>query len=186
MRRAKVLYTREEMYELNVKKLESRGVSIDDIAEIAYRQQSRFTPDVSMREIVESVQKILSYRDIFHMVQLGCEIDRLVEEKAFQGPIQDIILEDLGLFGVDELFGLEIAGIFGTVGKTNYGEIDVNRPLKIRELNEMRNIKRGTCHTFLDDIVGAIAAGASTRVSQMTNENRANKDPNVEEITLDI
>ena len=54
MRRAKVLYTREEMYELNVKKLESRGVSIDDIAEIAYRQQSRFTPDVSMREIVES------------------------------------------------------------------------------------------------------------------------------------
>ncbi len=30
--------------------------------------------------------------------------------------------------------------------------------------------KTGVCHTFLDDIVGAIAAAASTRVAQVLNE----------------
>jgi len=42
------------------------------------------------------------------------------------------------------------------------------------------------CHTFMDDIVGAIAAAASTRVAQMSNEDLAKRDPGVEVFELDL
>ena len=76
---------------------------------------------------MESVEKILSLRDVFHILQLGGEIDRLTEDKAFKGPIQAILETDLGMFGIDELFGLELSGMYGTIGKTNFGDIDVKR-----------------------------------------------------------
>jgi phosphatidylglycerophosphatase A len=90
-----------------------------------------------------------------------------------------------GMFGIDELFGLELAGLYGTIGKTNFGDIDVNKPLVVDRLNEAGK-DGGMCHTFMDDIVGAIAAAASTRVAQVSNEEEAKKDPTVKEIKLDL
>jgi phosphatidylglycerophosphatase A len=179
MNRQKNLFSREEMFLLNVQKLEERGVKVSDIAVIAFRQQSKWKPDISLQECTDSVNKILSLRDVFHILQLGAEIDRLTEEKAFRGPIQAILATDLGMFGIDELFGLEIGGLYGTIGKTNFGDIDVNKPGIIAVLNDMGKHDGKTCHTFMDDIVGAIAAAASTRVAQVENELEARKDPTV-------
>ncbi len=186
MGKTKNLFSREEMFELNVKALNKRGVTIKDIAEIAFRQQSRWKPDISMRECILSVEKILSLRDVFHIVQLGVELDVLTEQKRLSEPLQTILDSDLGMFGVDELFGLEIAGLYGTIGKTNFGEIDVNKPLIIKDLNERGKADSSECHTFLDDIVGAIAACASTRVAQVENEIDAHRDPSITELKLDI
>lgn len=172
---SKLYYSREEMQRLNTEKLQERGVSINDIAIIAYNQQYRYNKDIKMEDCVESVQKILSLRDIFHLVQLGAEIDRLVEEKAFKGPIQDIIANDLGVFGIDEIFGLDIARLYGAIGQTNFGDIDVNKPGIVAKLNEEGKAASAKCHTFLDDIVGAIAAAASTRVAQIWSEDEAAK-----------
>ena len=110
----KIVFTRKEMLSLNIDILKKRGVSVESIAEIAYHQQKRYSPDVTFELCVESVEKLLSLRDIFHHVQLAAEIDRLAEIGAFEGPIQDIIFEDLGLFGVDEVLGLDVAGTYGT------------------------------------------------------------------------
>lgn len=165
----KLIYSREEMQQINIETLKKRGVEIDAIAKIAYNQQSKYTPGIPYQVAVDSVMKILSYRDTFHCIQLGVEIDRLAEEKKFEGPIQDIIFYDLGLFGVDEVFGIELAGNFGSIGRTNFGDIDVNKPGIVYELNE-KGKTEGVCHTFLDDIVGAIAASASTRIAQVMNE----------------
>lgn len=172
----KIVYTRYEMLQLNIDILKKRGVSLESIAEISYRQQKKYSDDVTFELCMESVEKILSLRDVFHHVQLACEIDRLVEQKAFQGPIQDILYEDLGLFGIDETLGLDVAGLYGTIGQTNFGDIDVNKAGIVKVLNE-EGKKEGVCHTFLDDIVGAIAAAASTRVAQVTNEDQANQEP---------
>ena len=90
MKKPKLLYSREEMMELNIKTLNERGVNIEDIAKIAWKQQSKYTPNIPFNVALDSVMKILSYRDIFHYVQLGAEIDRLAEEHQFKGPIQDI------------------------------------------------------------------------------------------------
>lgn len=167
------------MYLMNVDKLNERGVTIDDIVEVAFRQQSKWNPNISYQECKESVDKILSLRDVFHLLQLGAEIDRLTEEKLFKGPIQSIMASDLGMFGIDELFGLELAGLYGTIGKTNFGDIDVNKPGIVSKLNENGKSDKAACHTFLDDIVGAIAAAASTRVAQIENEIEARKDPSI-------
>lgn len=182
----RTLYSREEMLELNIKTLNERTVTVEEIAEVAYRQQSKWTDDISMKVCIDSVEKILSLRDTFHLLQLGAEIDRLTDEGLIREPILSVLKQDLGMFGIDELFGLELAGLYGTIGKTNFGDIDVNKPLVVDRLNGEGKEEGGLCHTFLDDIVGAIAAAASTRVAQMTNEKEARKDPSIEEIQLDL
>ena len=173
----KVFFSRDEMFKMNVESLKNRGVQIIDIAEIAFRQQSRYNPNITMDTCTQSVEKILSLRDIFHIVQLGIEIDRLAEEGKLSSPIQDILKADLGMFGVDEILGLAIASNYGVIGQTNFGDIDVNKPGIVKTLNE-EGSKPNVCHTFLDDIVGAIAAAASTRVAQIVSENEANKQNN--------
>ena len=182
----RTLFSRDEMLEMNIQTLKERTVSVEEIAEIAFRQQKKWTDDISLKDCIDSVEKILSLRDVFHLVQLGAEIDRLTEVKAFKGPILDILEQDLGMFGIDELFGLELAGLYGTIGKTNFGDIDVNKPLAVARLNGDGAAGHEMCHTFLDDIVGALAAAASTRVAQMTNEIDAQKDPHVQSIKLNL
>ena len=169
----KLYYSRDEMKKLNIEKLQERGVDIHDIAIIAYEQESKYNKNVDFKECIDSVEKILSLRDVFHLLQLGAEIDRLAEEGKFNGPIQDIIQNDLGVFGIDEIFGLDIARLYGAIGQTNFGDIDVNKPGIVKKLNDEGKPGKPKCHTFLDDIVGAIAAAATTRVSQIVSEEAA-------------
>ncbi|MFA7076417.1 MAG: phosphatidylglycerophosphatase A [Candidatus Izemoplasmatales bacterium] len=179
MNKNRNLFSRGEMLQMNIEMLNKRGVKVSEIAEIAFRQQSKWNDKISYQECLESVEKILSLRDVFHILQLGAEIDRLTEKNAFEGPIQSILASDLGMFGIDELFGIELAGLYGTIGKTNFGDIDVNKPGIVAKLNEDGKDGKIACHTFLDDIVGAVAAAASTRVAQIENEIEARKDPSI-------
>ena len=54
--RTKLLYSREEMQKINIETLKSRGVTVEDIATIAWKQQSKYTPDIQMSVAVESVE----------------------------------------------------------------------------------------------------------------------------------
>lgn len=179
----KLVFTRDEMYEMNVDVLRERGVEVQDMVDITYAQQARYTKDIPMELCTESVKKILSYRDVFHFIQLAAEIDRLAEEKAFRSPMQEILYNDLGLFGIDETLGLDLAGMYGTIGQTNFGDIDVNKVGVIEKLDR-EGKSEGSVHTFLDDIVGAIAAAASTRVAQVLNEDIALAEQGVKKKSL--
>jgi len=179
MSKPKLLYSRQEMMDINLEILKDRGIDYRDIAKIAFDQQSKYSDEINISDCEDSVLKILSYRDVFHILLLGAEIDRMAEKGLFEGPIQDILAYDLGLFGVDEILGLAVAGLFGIVGQTNFGDIDVNKPGIVNELNEHGKGDSPKCHTMMDDIVGAIAAAASTRVAQMAMEDAANKDLSV-------
>lgn len=183
MSKKKIIFTRDEMFDFNKQILLKRGVTIEEIAAICFEQQAKYSDGVTMGLCVESVEKILTLRDIFHHVQLACEIDRLAEVGAFEGPIQDVILEDLGLFGIDETMGLDVSGLYGTIGQTNFGDIDVNKRGIVKTLNDLGK-KPKICHTFLDDIVGAIAAAASTRVAQVLNEDLAHEVEGIERFTI--
>lgn len=176
MEEKRIYFSRKEMQELNEKALKERGVEIEDIAIIAYNQQSKYNPNINMNDCIDSVRKILSLRDIFHIVQLGIEIDKLTEQGKLSSPIQDILRADLGMFGIDEIFGLSIASLYGTIGQTNFGDIDVNKPGIVKVLNDGGKANCNQCHTFLDDIVGALAAAASTRVAQMISEEEARRE----------
>ncbi len=184
MSEPKLFYNRDEMLKLNKEALLRRGgVTVEDIAKIAHGQQGKYYPDVDLNLCIESVEKILTFRDVFHHIQFAAEVDRLAEEKLFRGPIQDILYYDYGLFGLDETLGLDVARLYGAIGQTNFGDIDVNKHGIVSMLNE-EGKKEGVVHTIMDDIVGAIAAAASTRVAQVMNEDLALENPDYEKISL--
>ena len=156
------LYSEEEMRDINIQVLEERGVTVDDIAQLAYGTQSKYLDHLTIEEMRESVLEILGKRDQFHAIILTANLDVAAEQHLLSEPLNSILTKDLGLFGLDEAIALSIAGNYGTIGQTNFGFLDVSKPGKI---NILQNNKT-RCNCFLDDVVGALAALAAVRVAQ--------------------
>ncbi|MDX5475988.1 MAG: phosphatidylglycerophosphatase A [Bacillaceae bacterium] len=144
------------------KLLEERGVTLNDIADLVYYLQSKYHPALEMSECLENVDRVLSKREVQNTILTGIELDILAEQGQLQEPLSRILRDDEGLYGVDEVLALSIVNVYGSIGFTNYGYIDKKKPGILADLNDKDS---GKCHTFLDDIVGAIAAAASSRLA---------------------
>lgn len=142
--------------------LEERGVTLTDIADLVLHLQNKYIPDLTAEECLENVQAVLKKREVQNAIITGIEIDKLAEQGVLSQPLQSILMKDEGLYGIDEILGLSIVNLYGTIGFTNYGYLDKSKPGIIAQLNS----KEGkACHTFLDDIVCAIAAAAASRIA---------------------
>lgn len=142
--------------------LEERGVTLQDIADLVLHLQNQYIPDLTPEECLENVQAVLKKREVQNAILTGIEIDKLAEQGLISQPLQSILMKDEGLYGIDEIMGLSIVNLYGTIGFTNYGFLDKSKPGIIAKLNS----KDGQhCHTFLDDIVCAIAAAAASRIA---------------------
>lgn len=144
------------------KMLEFRNVTLNDIAELVFYLQAQYHDDLSMEECLHNVNRVLSKREVQHAVLTGIQLDILAEKGQLAEPLQDIIHRDEGLYGIDEVIALSIVNVYGSIGFTSYGFIDKQKPGILKRLNDHSN---GEVHTFLDDIVGAIAAAASSRLA---------------------
>ncbi|MFS0822221.1 phosphatidylglycerophosphatase A [Bacillus sp. 1P02SD] len=142
--------------------LEERGVTIQDIAELVYFLQSKYHPDLKMEDCVHNVDRVLTKREIQNAILTGIQLDKLAEKGLLEEPLLSTIKVDEGLYGVDEILAFSIVNVYGSIGFTNYGYIDKKKPGILERLNDKST---GECHTFLDDIVGAIAAAASSRLA---------------------
>lgn len=142
--------------------LKDRGVTLEDIAELVYYLQSKYHDDLSMEECRYNVDRVLTKREVQNAVLTGIQLDILAEKKQLEEPLQDTIARDESLYGIDEIIALSIVNVYGSIGFTNYGYIDKQKPGILEKLNDKST---GECHTFLDDIVGAIAAAASSRLA---------------------
>ncbi|WP_026688477.1 phosphatidylglycerophosphatase A family protein [Alteribacter aurantiacus] len=138
-----------------------RGVKIDDIADLVYFLQVKYYPDLTMDICKHNINRVLAKREVQNAILTGIQLDKLAEQGKLEEPIQGIIDRDEGLYGVDEIVALSIVNVYGSIGFTNYGYIDKEKPGILKFLNDKSN----GCHTFLDDIVGAIAAAASSRLA---------------------
>ncbi|WLR41301.1 phosphatidylglycerophosphatase A [Bacillus carboniphilus] len=147
--------------------LKKRGVEATDIAELVYYLQHKYHEELEMDECLENVERVLSKREVHNAILTGVQLDLLAEEGKLMEPLQSIIDTDEGLYGVDEILAFSIVNLYGSIGFTNYGYIDKQKPGILEKLNDKSS---GNCHTFLDDIVGAIAAVASSRLAHR-NEN---------------
>lgn len=155
----------EKQSELEVearKMLESRGVTLNDIAELVFYLQAHYHENLTMENCLHNVNRVLSKREVQHALLTGIELDILAEENKLSEPLQNIIHRDEGLYGIDEVIALSIVNVYGSIGFTSYGFIDKQKPGILKRLNDHSN---GEVHTFLDDIVGAIAAAASSRLA---------------------
>ena len=91
----------------------------------------------------------------------------MAEKKLLPEPLQTIVESDEGLFGIDEIIPLSIVNVYGTIGLTNYGYLDKEKLGVISKLDKMKN---GSVHTFLDDLVAAIAAAAASRIAHSKSD----------------
>jgi phosphatidylglycerophosphatase A len=148
--------------------LRERGVEIDDIAELVLFLQKKYHPNLDIEECRHNIERVLSKREVQNAILTGIQLDRLAEKRLLEEPLQSIIEVDEGLYGVDEILAFSIVNVYGSIGFTNYGYIDKQKPGILERLNDKSS---GKCHTFLDDIVGAIAAAASSRLAHRYDED---------------
>lgn len=142
--------------------LEERGVTIRDIADLVYFLQKDYIDKLDIELCIHSVNRVLTKREVHNAIITGIQLDKLAEEKKLDSPLQDILEEDEGLYGIDEIMALSIVNVYGSIGFTNYGYIDKVKPGILEKLNAHDGVH---VHTFLDDLVGAIAASAASRLA---------------------
>ncbi|MBO7745446.1 phosphatidylglycerophosphatase A [Paenibacillus sp. MWE-103] len=169
--------TKSETYSLNSAKiaeatkewLTKRGVTTPQIAELVLFLQKDYYPDLTQRECEQYVEAVLTKREVQNAVLTGIQLDLLAEEGKLLSPLQEMIENDEGLYGCDEVLALSIVNVYGSIGFTNFGYVDKLKPGILKKLNDKHD---AACHTFLDDIVGAIAASASSRIAHRKQAER--------------
>ncbi|PZE21467.1 phosphatidylglycerophosphatase A family protein [Paenibacillus xerothermodurans] len=144
-----------------VKVLASRGVTVEQIAEIVYKLQSPYNAQLKKEACVDSVLNVLKKREVQYTLFTGIALDELAEQKLLPQPLQQIMERDESLYGVDETLALGIVHVYGMIGLTSFGYLDKEKMGIIRELND----RRSGIHVFLDDLVAGLAAAASARIA---------------------
>lgn len=151
------------MYQKCMDLLESRGVTMQDMVDCVVFLQKEFFDNIDEAKIRTNIVSVINKREVQHAILTGVYLDIATEEDNFGGPVlNDIIKNDAGLYGIDEVLAYGICNLYGSIALTNFGYIDRVKPGIIGKLN---SINGGTCNTFIDDIVGAIAASAASKLA---------------------
>ncbi|MCI3920689.1 phosphatidylglycerophosphatase A [Paenibacillus sp. TRM 82003] len=157
----KIVHSRV-IHEAVLGKLQSRGVSAEDIAEIVMEMQRPYHPSLTMEACVDSVLKVLEKREMQHALLVGIELDELAEKGMLSAPLQQLVESDEGLFGCDETLALGSVLGYGSIAVTTFGHLDKHKIGIIQRLDT----KNGSgVHTFLDDLVASVAASAAGRIA---------------------
>ncbi|SDW97101.1 Phosphatidylglycerophosphatase A [Marininema mesophilum] len=149
------------LYDHTLRLLAQRGVTLMDIAEIAYELQRPYNEHLKKDQCLTSVEQVLKKREIQHAIITGIALDVLAEEKRLPNPLQLMMEIDEPLYGLDEILALSITNVYGTIGLTSFGYLD---KIKIGILRDLNN-RTGNVHVFLDDLVAGVAAAASARIA---------------------
>lgn len=152
-----------EMYDECIALLEERGVTLKDIVDCVVYLQKDYIANIHEIDIEDIVKSVIRKREVQNALMTAINIDIQVDKGAFGNEtIQNIIRVDEGLYGIDEVMAYGICNLYGSIALTNYGYIDKVKPGIIGKLNDH---DAGQCNTFIDDIVGAIAAAAASKLA---------------------
>ena len=83
-----------------------------------------YIDNLTLDTCLESVDAVLTKREVHNAIITGVQLDILAEENKLLSPLQEILTEDEGLYGIDEIMALSIVNVYGSIGFTNYGYID--------------------------------------------------------------
>ncbi len=157
-----------------VELLNRRGVTLEEIAEIAFDLQQPYNDKLSRKQCLESVEQVLRKREVQNALITGVALDELAEKKKLPQPLQKMMEVDEPLYGIDEILALSITNVYGTIGLTSFGYLDKTKQGILGKLNN----HNGGIHVFLDDLVAGIAAAASARI--------AHEHPDMERYRADL
>jgi phosphatidylglycerophosphatase A len=158
----------EELRNLAIKKLEERGVTIEDIALIVKEAQSSYQ-DITMQECIDMVLYIISKRETIYTILTGIALDECAEKGLLDEEVNMLIKNDRGLYGLDEILALSIVNMNGSIALTNFGYLDRTKPGIIGKVDK-EGKEKTKCHTFLDDIICAIASSSISRIAHNVEE----------------
>lgn len=143
--------------------LVQRGVELRDIAQVVLDLQRDFNDQLTLAQCLESVEAVVSKREVQHALLTGIALDMAAEAGDLPEPLLTILRNDDLLYGVDEVLALAITNVYGSIGLTNFGYLDKTKMGIIGQLNNHEGT--GQVHTFLDDMVAGIAAAAAARLA---------------------
>ncbi|GAA4723036.1 phosphatidylglycerophosphatase A [Brevibacillus fulvus] len=161
----------EAVYEKAIEMLKQRGVKLEEIAEIVYFLQKDYIPDLTTDKCIESIRSVLQKREVQNALLTGIQLDILAENSQLFTPLQEMVETDESLYGIDEVLSMSIVNLYGSIGYTNFGYVDKIKHGVLARLNDKRN----GVNTFLDDLVGAIAAAASSRLAHRHRQEEEEK-----------
>lgn len=147
-----------------IKVIEARGVTITDIAKVTLVIQQKYYEKLTIEECERNVLKVLEKTEVQHVVFTGIALDELCEKGLLPEPLNTLVANDYSLYGVDEILALGIVNVYGSIGFTNFGYVDKEKIGIIGEVDKIGK-ESGKCMTFLDDIIGALAAAAASRIA---------------------
>ncbi|WP_284638806.1 phosphatidylglycerophosphatase A family protein [Paenibacillus silviterrae] len=152
----------DEVKDAALRKLQERGVALEEVAWIVREMQLPYHPTLTMDVCIDAVHAVLQKRELQHAILVGIELDVLAERGLLSEPIQSIIESDEGLFGCDETLALGSVFSYGSIGVTTFGHLDKQKIGMIKKLDTKAGSR---VNTFLDDLVASIAASAASRIA---------------------
>lgn len=140
--------------------LEEREIDLNEIVHLIFDTQIKYCPRLTLQECEEALYAVLSKREVQYAIITGLSLDKLAEEKLLPSYLQEAVYTDEPLFGIDEVLGLSIANLYGTIGQTNFGYLDKAKLGLIKKLDTTSN----RVNTFADDIVCALVGACAARI----------------------
>lgn len=142
------------------------GIDLDQIAAQAVEHQSRFIDGLTLGDGKKRLNRILNKREVLNALAVAVQLDKLANLGHLDEPLQNIIANDAGTFGVDETMAISLAQLFGSISVTNYGYLDVNKSKEAKKLDELQ--KSGKKITvFIDDMVSALQAAVESSLAHI-------------------
>lgn len=163
--------TNKKMKQIAKDLLIERGAAMKDIAQIVYDLQKKYIPSINMQDCLDAIERVLDKREVQNAILTGIELDKLAETNQLSEPLQSLVNSDNPLYGIDEILVLSIVNVYGSIGLTNFGYVDKLKPGIIGTLDEEGKDPH-KCNTFLDDIVGAIAAAAASSIAHNFEDDK--------------
>ena len=141
--------------------MQERKITVEKIAELVYYFQEKYYANLTMDLCLDAVDTVLDKRDVQHAILTGLALDIAAEEGHLPKNLEDIISRDESLYGIDEVLGMAITNIYGTIGVTGFGYLDKMKIGLVGELDKAED----RVNTFADDLVAAIAAAAAAKLA---------------------
>lgn len=151
------------MYQKCIELLLQCGVKLIDIADCVMFLQEKYIDGLTTEDCLKMIDDVLHKREVQHAILTAIELDLSAQNNTMLNQeLRTILMNDAPLYGIDEVLAYGICNLYGSIALTNFGYIDKVKPGIIGILNEAHE---GVCHTFLDDVVGAIAASAASKLA---------------------
>lgn len=157
-------YPDKEMLDYVLNYFEELNIDIKDIAYAAVDHQKKYIPTLTYKDGIKRLYAVLHKREVLNNLITAIALDEIANKGLLPLPLQRVVEQDAGVYGVDEALAISTSQLFGTISTTNYGALDVNKSKVAKSLDELQ--KSGERITvFIDDQISALQAAVESSLA---------------------